>query len=487
MRRTKTGGSAKKSAPGQKILFAVSEVEPFVATGGMGQVAGTLPVMLKSIEEGMEVRIVAPYYRQVRNQFSPFMKFLGKVEVQLAWRSAYCGVFQAEREGIVYYFLDNEGYFDRDRCYGYYDDGERFAFFSKAVLSILDFIGFVPDVIHVHDWQTALVPIYLKTSFASRYANIRTVFTIHNIEYQGEFPPDILGDVFDIHEGDYGVVEYSDCINLMKGAIVCCDRLTTVSPSYAEEIKHGGGHGLEPILLENEGKLVGILNGIDVDFYNPETDSALEQTYNLDTLAGKAANKRALQELFNLPIQPRKPMLCMVSRLVSHKGLDLLLTIMEDLLSDDVQLLILGTGDHQYELFFTELAMRHPENAAAFIAYNPAVGNKIYAGADMILMPSRSEPCGLAQMIACRYGTVPIVRATGGLKDTIRDCRGGVGNGFLFQEYDAATFLSTIRQAIHLYTYHEDDWSNLMREAMRSDYRWDLSAKAYADVYRGLS
>ena len=472
----------------QKILFAVSEVAPFVSTGGMGQVVSSLPATLKGIAKDVDIRVIAPYYQSVRLQFGSCtnMHFLGHMQVPLAWRSIYCGVFQVERDGVVYYFLDNEDYFDRENCYGYFDDGERFAFFSKAILTVLGMIDFVPDIIHAHDWQTALVPIYLKTVLAAQYPGIRTVFTIHNIEYQGQYSLDILWDVFGLRWEDYGIVEYKSCINLVKGAIVCCDRLTTVSPSYADEIKIDGGYNLEPILQMNAGKLSGIVNGIDTDFYNPETDPSLIRRFSIDDLEGKAENKRELQMLFGLPAAPRKPLLCIVSRLVAHKGLDLLLTIMEELLSDDIQFLLLGTGDMEYELFFTEMAICYPEKVAINIAYNPAIGNKIYAGADMMLMPSRSEPCGLSQMIACRYATIPLVRATGGLKDTIRDCRTGKGNGFLFEEYDASVFLRTIRNAIHMYTYYENDWRNLMREAMRSDFRWDLSAKAYLDLYAGL-
>ena len=477
--------SAGKSSQ-RKVLFAVSEVAPFISTGGMGQVVSSLPMTLHNITDQLEVRVIAPYYQQIRNQFGSGMTFLGNMEVPLAWRRQYCGVFTAERDGVTYYFLDNEHYFNREECYGSFDDGERFAFFSKAVLSVFDLIDYTPDVIHTHDWQTALIPIYLKTTFADKYPKMKSVFTIHNIEYQGQFPLNALWDVFDLRESDYSVVEYQSCINLVKGAIVSCDKITTVSPSYAEEIKQYGGYGLEPVLLMHEDKLVGILNGIDTELYNPETDPTLAKTYSADTLENKAANKRDLQTLFGLPVAPRAPVLCMVSRLVSHKGLDLLLSIMEDLISDGVQFYLLGTGDYRYELFFNEMAIRHPNHVAVNIAYNPAIVNKIYAGADIMLMPSLSEPCGLSQMIACRYATVPVARATGGIKDTIRDCRSGDGNGYLFTEYDAGEFLSAIRAAIHQYTYYENDWMNLMREGMRTDFRWDLSAKAYAAIYTGL-
>ena len=481
----KTTRTRARKGP-QKILFTVSEVAPFVSTGGMGQVVSSLPTSLHRNSKDVDVRVIAPYYQQIRSQFGAGMKYIGNLQVPLSWRSKYCGVFQAERDGVIYYFIDNEDYFNRPKCYDYFDDGERFAFFSKAVLSVLEMIDFVPDVVHAHDWQTALIPIYLKTTFAHKYPDMRSVYTIHNIEYQGKFLLSALWDVLDLRPEDYGIVEYKSFINLVKGAIVCADRVTTVSPSYVEEIKIDGGYGLEPILSMNSAKLLGIINGIDVDLYNPATDRTLANTFTEDSLADKAANKRDLQSLFGLPVSPKTPVLCMISRLVSHKGLDLLITIMEELISDDVQFLLLGTGDHNYELFFNEMSIRYPDKVAVNIAYNPEIGNKIYGGADIMLMPSLSEPCGLSQMIACRYATIPVVRATGGLKDTIRDCRNGDGNGFLFQNYDAGEFLSTIRQAIHLYTFYEDDWHNLMKEAMRSDFRWDLSAKAYAAMYATL-
>lgn len=476
----------KRTGPPSKILYAVSEVSPFISTGGMGQVVGTLPTVLHEVQPSLDVRVVAPYYRQVRMRFGGGMTYIGNIRVPLAWRSQYCGVFRAERDGVTYYFLDNEQYFDRDGCYGHFDDGERFAFFSKAVMEVLELIDFEPDIIHAHDWHTALVPIYLKTLYGDKYPDMRSVFTIHNIEYQGQFPLSILSDVFDLDYRDRGIVEYNDGINLMKGAIVCCDRFTTVSPSYAEEIKESGGHGLEPIIRMNKAKLSGIINGIDTKHYNPETDPTLPYRFSVDTIENKALNKRDLQMLFGLPVSPRKPLLCIVSRLVSHKGLDLISAVMEDLLRDGVQFVVLGTGDHEYELYFNELAMRHPQQVSVSISYNPEIGNKIYGGSDITLVPSRSEPCGLAQMIACRYATIPIVRATGGLRDTIRDCRQGDGNGFVFQNYDAGELLSTIRQAIDLYTYRENDWQNLMREAMRSNFGWDDSAKEYVSLYTGI-
>ena len=470
-----------------KILHAVSEVVPFLATGGMGQVAGALSSTLAENDDSLDVRVVAPLYAKFRDKYEPQMKFLGAAEVKLAWRVQYCGVFELSHEGVTYYFVDNKHYFDRENAYGYVDDGERFAFFCKAVFSVIEISKFLPDVIHAHDWQSALVPIYLKTHFAESYGSIKTVFTIHNMEYQGQMPGFILYDIFELSDEHKDIVWYNNAINLMKGAIICTDKLTTVSPSYAEEIQVNGGYGLEPIIRENAYKLCGIINGIDTKTYDPETDPLLgKNTYTVDNLKGKAANKKKLQGFFNLPKAPRKMLICIVSRLVSHKGIDLITYMLDDLLKLDVQFLLLGTGEHAYELFFEEKAVHNPDKVAVSIAFNPEIAGMIYAGADVLLMPSRSEPCGLAQMIACRYGTIPLIRRTGGLGDTIHDCRLGDGNGFVFEDYCAHALMDTVNAALDLYTNRQEDWTNLVKAAMKVDFSWDLSAKAYSNLYREL-
>lgn len=471
-----------------KVLNAVSEVVPFMATGGMGQVAAALAATLAKNDKSIDVRIVMPLYASFRDKYEPQMKFLGAAEVNLVWRKLYCGVFELKQDGIVYYFVDNRYYFDRESAYGYFDDGERYAFFSKAVFAVMKLTKWTPDVIHAHDWQTALVPVYLKTEFSDVYPKTKSVFTIHNIEYQGQMPVWILSEVFDIAEKDKGIVWYNGAINLMKGAIVCADKITTVSPSYAADIQVCSGHGLEPIIRDNSYKLVGIINGIDTDTYNPKTDPLLKKnTYSADDLKGKAANKKRLQTIFNLPNRTRKMLICVVSRLVSHKGIDLITYLLDELVELDVQFLLLGTGEHSYELFFEERAARYPDSVAVSIAFNPEIAGMLYAGADVVLMPSHSEPCGLTQMIACRYGTIPIVRKTGGLGDTIRDCRLGDGIGFVFDDYDAGALLDTISAALDLYNNHPEDWTNLMREAMNVDFSWTKSAKLYADIYRSLT
>ena len=476
-------GKGKKKL---KVLNTVSEVVPFIATGGMGQVAGALARALAANCQDCDIRVVTPFYSSFRDKYEPQMKFLGEAPVKLAWRSMYCGVYELQENEVTYYFLDNRHYFDRENVYGYYDDGERYAFFSKAVYAAMELTGFVPDVIHAHDWQTALVPIYLKTHFSEQYRGIRSVFTIHNMEYQGQNPRGALYDVFDLNDEHMGLVEYNWCINLMKGAIVCADKITTVSPTYANEIQIDGGYGLEAMIRENRYKLSGIINGIDTKLYDPGTDPLLKKNYSADALEGKAFNKRKLQTLFNLPRSPRKMLLCVVSRLVPHKGIDLITYILDDLLKQDVQFLLLGTGDHDYELFFEDRAVQNPDKMAVSIAFNPEIAGMVYAGSDVLLMPSRSEPCGLAQMIACRYGTIPIVRKTGGLSDTIRDCRLGDGNGFVFEEYCGAALLETILHALDLYTYRLEDWTNLMQAAMTRDFGWDLSAHEYSNLYKEL-
>jgi len=477
-------GRSKKKL---KVLFAVSEVVPFIATGGMGQVAGALAHALSENNSDLDVRVVTPLYAAFRDKYEPQMKFLGETEVRLAWRTLYCGVYELKQNGVTYYFIDNRHYFERLNIYGYYDDGERYAFFSKAVFAAMELIDYVPDVIHAHDWQAALVPVYLKTHYYERFGGVRTVFTIHNMEYQGKNPRDILYEVFDLWDESAGLLEYDHCLNLMKGAIVCADKITTVSPSYANEIQIGGGYGLEAIIRENSYKLSGIINGIDQKLYDPGTDKLLKRNYSAEAPEGKAFNKRKLQNLFSLPIAPRKMLLCVVSRLVSHKGIDLITYMLDDLINMDVQFLLLGTGEHNYELFFEEKAVRHPDKVAVSIAFNPEIAGMIYAGADVLLMPSRSEPCGLAQMIACRYGTIPIVRKTGGLGDTIHDCRLGDGNGFVFEDYNAGALLETVSAALELYTYRAEDWKNLVHAAMCCDFGWDISAKAYADLYKSIA
>lgn len=470
-------------APKRKILFVASEATPFIATGGLAEVIGSLSKALAK-DESYDVRVVLPLYSDLRSEYRAKFKYLGNIYVPLSWRNQYCGIFSYESDGVIFYFLDNEYYFRRSGCYGYYDDGERFAFFSRAVLEILPFIRFYPDVLHCHDWQAALSAVYLKTIYCHRpeYSFIRSVFTIHNIEYQGKYSLDILEDLFGISNEYRYLMEYGDCINLMKAAIECSETFSTVSPTYAQEIKDAAfTHGLEGEICRNAFKLRGILNGIDVNSYDPSADRALFARYDGNDLSGKAVCKAELQKMLGLPVREDVPMIAMISRLVSHKGLDLVRAVIEELLTEDVQFVLLGTGDKAYEDFFKDVAARHGDKAVSVIAFNGDLSRKIYSGADIFLMPSKSEPCGLSQMIASRYYTVPLVRETGGLYDSIKPQANG-GNGFTFAAYNAHDMLYVLREAIGLYR-NKAEWQKLMIRAGESDFSWSRSAEEYKKLY----
>ena len=469
----------------RKILIVASEARPFIATGGLADVIGSLPQALAK-DAKYDIRIVLPLYSDVKLEMRRKMAFLGNIYVPLSWRNQYCGVFTCTENGVTYYFIDNEYYFKRTGCYGYYDDGERFAFFSRSALEILPFIGFYPDVLHCHDWQAALAAIYLKTLYANRpeYQTIRALFTIHNIEYQGKFSLDILGDLFGLGNEHKHLVEYDNCINLMKGAIECSERFSTVSPTYAEEIKTAQyAHGLQDIIQKNAGKLTGILNGIDVCSYNAETDKALFANFTADNLSNKKICKSELQKMLGLP-EKDVPVIAMITRLVSHKGLELVKTVAEDILHEDLQFVLLGTGDFGYEEYFKDLGKRYEGKASINIAFNGDLSRKIYAGADMFLMPSVSEPCGLSQMIASQYATVPIVRETGGLYDSIKPYGAG-GNGFTFQSCNPYDMLYVIHEAIDVYK-NKPAWENLMKKAMSVDFSWSRSANEYKKLYETI-
>ena len=432
-----------------KVLYATSEALPFAASGGLADVAGSLPKALRTRLIGC--RVVLPLYESVPQQLRDSMTFLTSLSVPVAWRRQYCGVFEAKYNGVIYYLLDNQYYFKRPGLYGHYDDAERFAFLARAVLEMLPFIDFHPDIIHANDWQTALIPVYYRLFYDQRegYENMKMVYTIHNIQYQGKYGMEILEDVFGIPQSAKSIVEQDGCVNLMKGAIEMADRVTTVSPTYAEELLDPWyAHGLDTILRLRSFKLSGILNGIDTDSYNPETDPDIYAHYTAEDPSGKAENKRALQERLGLPQRPEAPLIGMVTRLVSHKGLDLVKYVLDELLQADVQMVLLGSGDWTYENFFREAQDRHREKFCYCAGFVPELARKIYAGADIFLMPSKSEPCGLSQMVACRYGAVPVVRETGGLKDSITDCGDGYGIGFTFKTYNANDMLAAIHRAL---------------------------------------
>jgi len=469
----------------KKILFVGSEVLPYAATGGLGEVLGSLPKALAKRGD-YDVRVIMPYYKEIIERYGSEVKYLCNYNVGLAWRNLYCGLFTLEKDNVTYYFIDNEYYFRRDTLYGFYDDGERYAFFSKAVMDSIYFTGFMPDIIHANDWQSALVPIYNTCIY--RY-DLKTIFTIHNIEYQGKYDLAILGDVFGLPPEAGAYVEYDGCINLLKGAIECSDCVTTVSESYANELHDASfAHGLEKIIAKNAWKTRGILNGLDTTVYNAETDGEISNNFSPVDVTGKLKDKRELQEMGNLYADDNAPLLALVTRLVSHKGMDIVMDSLEGLLNNtNLQVIILGKGDRRYEDYFLWLQNQYRGRVSAMITYNKALSHKVYAGSDMFLMPSKAEPCGLSQMIACRYGTVPIVRETGGLRDSIKDCGGGEGNGFTFSNYSAADLSNAVYRAVDLYRNHGDDWDKLRKYIMTIDFSWSKSAEKYDEMYSWIT
>lgn len=474
-----------------KILFAASEAAPFAKSGGLGDVAGSLPAELA--RQGHDVHVVLPLYEKVEPQWREQMTFLKHFDVPLAWRRSYCGVFQLEREGVTYWFLDNEYYFKRADLYGYYDDGERFAFFSKAILELPGRLEWIPDVIHCNDWQTALIPIYLLESREAipDLSQVKTVFTIHNIEYQGRYSPDILEDVFGLSRRYFHdrLLAYYGDVNLMKGAIYAADFVTTVSPTYAKQLRYAFyAHGLEGVVADNEHKMRGILNGIDLDHYDPENGPGMAAHYSARDLSGKQTCKTALQQAVGLNPAPDTPIIACVSRLVPHKGFDLVLAVTQEIMDLDVQLVVLGTGDWKYQEAFRQLEAQYPGRMAARLFYSAELSSAIYAGADLFLMPSVSEPCGLSQIIAMRYGTLPVVRETGGLKDTVVPYNKAedAGTGFTFADINAHDMLWVIQEAVELYHKEPAAWRGLVERAMAQRYGWQRSAEEYIDIYQQI-
>ncbi len=469
-----------------RVLLAASEAYPFAMSGGLADVAGALPKALRNRRVG--ARVVLPLYDTIRQELRNEMKFIKSITVPVAWRRQYCGIFEAKVGRVTYYLLDNEYYFKRGALYGFYDDAERYAFFSRAVLEMLQHIDFKPDIIHCNDWQTALIPVF-QTLFYSQdpfYSGIRTLFTIHNIQYQGKYGKELISDVVGIPDDKESFIEYEDCVNFMKGGIECADRVNTVSPTYSKEILTPWfSHGLDSILREREWKLSGIINGIDIDVYNPEIDEMIYKNYNSENLSAKAINKAKLQDELGLPKREDVPLIGMVTRLVSHKGLDLVKAVFEDMLAKDVQFVILGSGEPEFEIFFHEMSEKYPQKVALRTGFIPELAHKIYAGADIFLMPSKSEPCGLAQMVALRYGTIPIVRETGGLRDTVSDSGLGEGNGFTFSDYNAHDMAHAVGRAIEGYSNREG-WNILIKRAMTCDNSWSNSAKAYIELYEEM-
>lgn len=476
--------SVKVSAK-KKIIFLGSEAAPFIATGGLADVLGSLPKALAK-NKNLDISVILPLYSNIREEWKSQFKFITNFNVSVSWRLQYAGVFSYEYQGVKFYFIDNEYYFKREgNIYGFYDDGERFAFFSRAALDTIARLDIYPDVLHCNDWQTAGSIVYLKGMYYGdeKFNKVKSVFTIHNIEYQGIFSPFTYGDLFGFPDSIRDYVEFDGCVNLMKAAIEMSDLVTTVSPTYAEEIKNEFfAHRLDGIINRNAHKLSGILNGIDVDYYNPETDKYLFKNYSVDDLSGKAVCKAELQKMLNLPVREDVPIIAVISRLVSHKGLDLIRSCIESLLVQDVQVVILGKGETSYENFFEHVSHCYSGKCVTIIAYNQDLSRKIYSGADIFLMPSKMEPCGLSQMIASRYGTVPVVRETGGLNDSIKAYTGVKGNGFTFHDYNAHDMLYVINEAMRTFK-NKEAWKDVQKRAMTTDFSWKVQAGEYEKLY----
>ena len=470
-----------------KILYVTSEAGPYAASGGLGDVMGALPKAI-SQNDGIETAVIMPYYNTIKQEFKDKMELVLDMSFDLSWRHTGASVYKIENEKVTYYFDENHYYFDRGRLYGEFDDAERFAFFSKSVLEFMCHMGYYPDVIHANDWQTAPVIVYLKTEYSNieSLKNIKTVYTIHNIEYQGKFDPYILGDVFGISSKYRDLCVYDNALNLMKSAIVTSDFVSTVSEGYAKELEYDFfAFGLAPIIKASEYKMAGVVNGIDYGYFSPETGGDIYQPYTKTNYkTGKAKNKKALLAEIGLPYKKDTPLLVMITRLASQKGIDLLLAILDELLMEDIQLVILGTGEKEYENALIEAEKRH-DNLKALITFDRVLSKKMYAAADIFLMPSKSEPCGLAQMISCSYATIPVVRSVGGLKDTIIPYGAEGANGFRFDNYNAHELLFTVKDAVSVYK-NKEAWHTLTKAAKASNFTWDASAAKYIQIYKNL-
>lgn len=473
-----------------KIVHAASEAAPFVKTGGLGDVMQALPAALSRYRD-CEVSLFLPLYGTIKQDPSIHLQKITDFTVFLGWREQYVGLFQLKsRAKKKVYFIDNEFYFCRNRIYGEGDDAERFAFYSKAVLACIAFLGLDPDIIQCNDWQTACIPVFLHAEFAQQFPHAKCVFTIHNIEYQGWADRDFFSNVLALPEQYRDDLTMGDSINLMKGAIMTADRVTTVSETYAQELHYSYfAHGMETCLGYRGADFSGILNGIDTTVFNPAQDKLLAQPYGADTMReGKAACKAALQREVGLAVRPDAPVLAMVTRLAGHKGIDLLCYILDRLMERDVQFVLVGSGEARFEDALRAAVKRYPGRLAAILRYDGQLANRIYAGADLYLMPSQAEPCGLSQLIAMHYGTVPVVHATGGLRDTVLpyDPATGDGRGFTFQSYNGDDFLAAIDRALALFTGDRAAWDKLAQQDMREDFSWRVPAKAYRALFASL-
>ncbi|MHC5216165.1 glycogen synthase GlgA [Enterococcus sp. LJL128] len=474
-----------------KILFAAAECAPFFKTGGLGDVAEALPKELR--EKGLDIRVVLPYYQQMPQKYQDQCEDVLSFYVDVGWRHQYCGVKKMMLDNVTYYFIDNQYYFGREGLYGHYDDGERFAFFQLAVIEMMEKIAFVPAVVHVNDYHTAMIPFLIREKYhwIQEYQKIETVLTIHNIEFQGIFSAEILPDLFGMGTERYfdGTVRFDDNVNFLKTGILYAGRVNTVSPSYAQEIQTPEfGSGLDGVLRMEKDKLSGILNGINYTMNNPETDPLIPANFSVADLNGKAVNKAALQKTMGLP-ERDVPLFAIVSRLTHQKGFQLIMDEMEYMMAADIQLVVLGTGDPGFEQSFRNFAGRFPEKCSVSISFDIKLAQLFYAGADLFLMPSAFEPCGLSQMISMRYGTLPIVHEIGGLKDTVIPYNPITkeGTGFGFYEFRSFYLMEAIKQAAELYKQEPAIWQELIRAAMATDFSWRQPGQQYIDLYQLLT
>ena len=467
-----------------KVCFIAAEAAPFVKVGGLGDVIGSLPKALREL--GVDARVVLPLYSSIDRELFG-LKYKAYQFVDLGWRHSYCGIFETEVDGVPCYFIDNEQYFNRDSIYGQIDDGERFAFFSKAALEILPEIDFKPDVVNANDWHTALSVIYLdvlKSREAEFYKDMKSVLSIHNIEFQGRFNPYEMGNLFGLENKYFDALIYNGDVNLLKGAIQLADRVTTVSETYAREILDPYfSYGLDKILTVEQGKLRGILNGIDVDKFNPKTDSMIPVNYDLKTFEDKVQNKLMFQKEMDLEVNADIPLIGMVTRLTHQKGIDLILQASEEILKTGAQLVILGTGDAHYESALRSLEHYRHDRVRSILLFSNEMSAKIYAASDLFLMPSKTEPCGLSQLISMRYGTVPVVHRVGGLRDTVIPFTGVEGNGFTFESFQAGDMMDAIYRAVTCFYQSPDEWKQIIKNNLQKDVSWEQSAKKYLDLY----
>ena len=467
-----------------KVCFIGAEAAPVVKVGGLGDVIGSLPKALREL--GIDARVVLPLYSSIdRERFG--LKYSGYQFVDLGWRHLYCGIFETVVDGVPFYFIDNEQYFKRESIYGQADDGERFAFFSKAALEILPGVDFKPDIVNVNDWHTALSVIYLdvlKSREADFYKNMKSVLSIHNIEFQGRFNPYEMGNLFGLDNKYFDALIYNGDLNLLKGAIQLADRINTVSETYAREILDPYfSYGLDKILIVEQGKLKGILNGIDIEKFNPKTDPIIPINYDIHTFEDKVKNKLELQKELGLEVSEDIPLIGMVTRLTHQKGIDLLLQASEDILRTGAQLVVLGTGDAHYESALRSLENYRHDRVRSILLFSNEMSAKIYASSDIFLMPSKTEPCGLSQLISMRYGTVPVVHRVGGLRDTVIPFTGVEGNGFTFESFQSGDMMDAIYRAVTCFYQSPGEWNQIIQNNLNKDVSWEKSAKQYLSLY----